>query len=174
MARVTTVKKAQKDYPNAGIKKGDQYYWWKFRYGGKHMSKVYPKPSQLTGSSFLSSIYGALESIENLKADASAEDIAADLRQASEEIQEQADETERNFSNMPYGLQQGDTGQMMEQRVSDAGELASSFESLADEADGLKDEEKEDGESDEDYAERIDAEKQRIIDEAQALSYDGE
>ena len=33
MPRVST-QKAAKDYPDQGIKKGDQYFHWKFRFGG--------------------------------------------------------------------------------------------------------------------------------------------
>ena len=42
MPRVNYVKKARKAIPGADIKVGDAYYWWKFRYGGKHVSKIRP------------------------------------------------------------------------------------------------------------------------------------
>jgi hypothetical protein len=57
MPKVIFVKKAQKDIPGTNIKKGDSYYWWKFRFGGKRTSKTYPKRSQLTQSDFLQRIY---------------------------------------------------------------------------------------------------------------------
>jgi len=62
MPRVTHVKSARKDNP--ACKKGESYYWWKFRYGSKHYSLTYPKASQLTQSEKLSAIYSAGESIE--------------------------------------------------------------------------------------------------------------
>ena len=65
MPRVYFVKKARKDYP-VGIKKGDSYYWWKFRYGGIHRSKTRPRPSQLTQSEFLSTIYAIIEEIQDV------------------------------------------------------------------------------------------------------------
>lgn len=40
MARATLVKKARKDIPGTDIKAGDSYYWWAFRFGGKHYQNV--------------------------------------------------------------------------------------------------------------------------------------
>jgi hypothetical protein len=61
MPRVNFVKKARKAIPSSGIKVGDSYYWWKFRYGGKFVSKERPRQSQLTQSK-LSGVYAAEES----------------------------------------------------------------------------------------------------------------
>ncbi len=64
MPRVNVVKKARKARPHAGIEVGDQYYWWKFRYGGTCYSKTFPRPSQLTQSKW-SEVYAAQEAIED-------------------------------------------------------------------------------------------------------------
>lgn len=61
MPRVHHIKKAAKD--NAVVKKGESYYHWSFRYGGKRMSKMYPRPSQLTQSKY-STILAAKEDFE--------------------------------------------------------------------------------------------------------------
>ncbi len=42
MAKATFVKKAQKDYPEFGIKKGDSYWHWAFAFGPKYKSKTQP------------------------------------------------------------------------------------------------------------------------------------
>lgn len=175
MARATFVKSARKDYPDYGIKKGESYYWWKFRYGGKHVSKTAPRPSQLTNSSFLSAVYGALEIIEDLDAKDGAEAVADAIRDAAQQIRDAADETQSNLDNMPEGLQQGDTGQMMEQRISDAEQLADDLEGIVDDVAELADgENREDGEKDEEFEARQAEELQAKIDDAQAMSYDGE
>lgn len=88
MPRVKHVKKAAKD--NAVVKKGEPYYWWKFRYGGKHMSATYPRSSQLTQSKW-SGVYSAQESIEDAE---NAVDLADAIDNAIDEIQECADEYE--------------------------------------------------------------------------------
>ncbi len=64
MARAHHVNKARKDNPVA--KAGESYYWWKFRFGGRHYSKTEPKASQLTQSPYLSVIYSCEEQWENL------------------------------------------------------------------------------------------------------------
>ena len=69
MPRVKHVQSARKAIPSAGIEVGDSYYWWKFRYGGKRVSKTYPKRSQLT-QSLWSSVYAAQEELEEAKANA--------------------------------------------------------------------------------------------------------
>lgn len=174
MARATFVKSARKDNPV--VKKGEPYYWWKFRYGGMHYSKLPPRPSQLTGSPFLSAIYGALESLEDLKPPLDRESAAEALRFAAEEIEQAGTEQEDNLQNMPDGLQQGETGLMMEQRASDAAELAQNLNDFADQLDDLEGEieNREGHESLEDVEERVDGEVTHIVEEAQMLSYEGE
>ncbi len=91
--------KAGKDYPDQGIKKGDTYYKWSFRYGGTHKSLKRPRPSQLTQSKH-STVYACLENIEDMVADSECtladfvdclESSADDVRGVGEEYTE-ADE----------------------------------------------------------------------------------
>ena len=77
MPRVHHVKSARKDNPVA--KKGESYYWWKFRYGGKRYSKTPPKPSQLTQSPYFSSIRSLVEMIE--EQEVRDEDMLNDLKE---------------------------------------------------------------------------------------------
>lgn len=64
MPRVKS-QKANKDYPDQGIAKGDTYYKWSFRYGGTHKSLTYPRPSQLTQSK-LSDPLAQVEAVEDM------------------------------------------------------------------------------------------------------------
>lgn len=107
MPRVHFVKKARKANKEAGIEKGDSYYWWKFRYGGKRVSKTRPQQSQLTQSGFLSAMYGlqeeyALLSADNLEdAESTAErlgEMASEVRELGEECSSKADNMECSFS----------------------------------------------------------------------------
>ena len=127
MAKAHFVKSARKDNPVA--KKGESYWWWKPMIGGrggpKRFSKERPKPSQLTNSEFLSAVYGAQESLDEAK-DADA------FRTVAEEVRELGEETQGKYDNMPEGLQQGDTGQMLEERASQCSEWADQIESAAD------------------------------------------
>lgn len=151
MPRVHTVKKSMKAYPGTGIEKGDTYYWWEFRYGGLHRSKTYPKPAQLTNSPFLQGMYGAQETQQNLVADDSLEQAVQDLAQELRDLGEQAQES---FDNMPEGLQQGDTGQMLEGRVTAMEEAADALEGIDFSGPPEKGDEDPD-ETDEEFQERL-------------------
>lgn len=126
MPRVTRVEHAAKDYPQYGIKKGDTYYWWKFRYGGKRYSLTPPKGSQLTQSSFYSTLRSAEESIS----DASDEDLATAIADAISDLESLRDEQEGNLQNMPEALQSGPTGELLQNRVDEV-------QSLIDELEGI-------------------------------------
>jgi hypothetical protein len=129
MPRVTK-RVARKDYPNSGIKRGDTYYYWKRKlaYGGVvGRSLTYPKPSQL--NSGFAGLIGEIE--QSLDA---AEDVDG-LRTVAEEIRELGQEQQEKFDNMPEGLQQGDTGQLLEERASQCEEWADSIISACDDYD---------------------------------------
>lgn len=117
MPRVHFVKKARKDYPNAGIAKGESYYWWKFRYGGKQMSKTPPKPSQLTQSAFLSQLYDLQERVAEFGAD--DKDTVVDfLNELRDEVENLASECQDSLDNMPYELQESsESGQLLQERI---------------------------------------------------------
>ena len=129
MPRVNHVKKARRDYPEAGIKKGEEYYHWKFRYGPMVRSKTYPKPWQLTRSEFYGTLMQIQDTISNLHAEdaddlkSQVEDIAGQLRELGESCQEKHD-------NMPDSLQDSETGELLQSR-------AEAMESAADELEGI-------------------------------------
>lgn len=127
MPRVTFVKAAQKDYPKAGIKKGESYYWWKFRFGGKAMSKMAPKASQLTQSPFLSTIYGIGEQMEQLTA---GDTLESQVEEIISQLEDLKSETEDHLNNMPDSLQQGPTGEMLQNRMDE-------LDSMIDELQGI-------------------------------------
>jgi len=58
------VKKARKDYPEAEIKKGETYYWFKLWRHPVTRSKVKPKQSQLVNSWYLQTVYRIEEDIQ--------------------------------------------------------------------------------------------------------------
>lgn len=105
MPKVTFVKKAQKDVPHTNIKKGESYYWWKFRFGGKHCSKTMPRRSQLTRSGFLSSLYDLQDRIGEFTA-TSIEEFDTFKEDILSEIENLKSECEDNLSNMPESLQE--------------------------------------------------------------------
>lgn len=128
-------RKARKDYPEAGIKAGDMYYYTsiKMQRGGLVKRSLKPfKPSQLTLSPFRSGTLAAGEAWEEGDKDEQA------MRDAAETLREIGTECQESFDNMPEGLQQGDTGQLIENRASELEGLADELEGLADELEGLE------------------------------------
>ena len=153
MPKVHFVKKARKDI-NSEIKAGDSYYWWKFRYGGKRVSKTPPKPKDLTQSDFLISLYSIEEEIENFIAsdkesfDAQKEDILSQIEQLKDEVDER-------LQNMPEQLHYSPTGELLQERIDALDEWYNELEAIECEAD--EDEIREELEDEEDI-EDIDAE----------------
>jgi hypothetical protein len=127
MPKVTHVKSAQKDNPVC--KKGESYYHWSFRYGGKHYSLTPPRGSQLTQSPHYSGVRSISEQIEDtdINEPADLEILRDEIVGTIRELGEAANDSREN---MPEGLQQGDTGMMLEERYD-------TCEAAADELEGL-------------------------------------
>lgn len=153
MARVHAVR-ANKDYPAQGIKKGETYYKWTTRtvvgkryIGTTHRSKVRPTRAQLTSSEFLSRLYELEDGLgDRFSMDAFRgsenwmDDFSAERDSLIGEIEELRDETQEKLDNMPEGLQQGDTGQLLQERIDGLEGWTSDLESVepSDEEEGLE------------------------------------
>lgn len=114
MPRVNYVKKARKDNP--AVKKGESYYWWKFRYGGKHYSRNRPRPSQLTQSAYLSQVRGLIEMIEDNSTE-TWDDFDSLREEVKSELDNIRDECQSNLDNMPDQLQYAPVGELLQERI---------------------------------------------------------
>jgi len=155
MPRVTTVNAARKDYPDHGIKKGDTYYWWKFRFGPVHKSKIYPKRQQLTQSAFLQALYDAEDALGGMC-------CFDDIAEIVDQLQGMRDECEESLENMPEGLRDSsDSGILLQERID-------GLESAISELEQFEEPTREDYEDDDAYDEAI----SDVIEEAQSTSFD--
>lgn len=106
-------RKARKDYPEAGIVKGDMYWYVQIKTGPRSsrvMRQKTPfKRSQLTTSAYLSQLYDWEDDVGNMGSMEEAQDLA-------DRIGALGDEQEDSKSNMPDHLQDGDTGTMLQER----------------------------------------------------------
>lgn len=131
MARVK-YQKAAKDYPASGIKKGDMYYYVRIKTGprsSRQMRQLTPfKPSQLTTSDYLSQAYALQERFNDLTDLTTLEE---DLNGLAEEARDLGQEQQDKYDNMPEGLQQGGTGELLEQRAQAMESWADSLEQAA-------------------------------------------
>jgi hypothetical protein len=114
MPRVTHVKKARKDNPVC--KKGESYYWWKFRYGGKRYSLTRPRPSQLTQSAYFGTLYSMQEEIEDWSGE-TYDDFESLKEDITSQIDDLRSETQDSLDNMPDQLQYSPTGELLQERV---------------------------------------------------------
>lgn len=166
MARCNFVKKARKDRPQYGIKKGESYYWWQFRFGGVYVSKIQPRRSQLTQSDFLGQVYDLEDRLSDIDTSMDIEDIQGEIESIAEEIRNLGSECEDRRSNMPEQLQDSGSGEILQNRVDSCEEWASNLDGI----DFDIDEELKIAEKIDELEER----KQEIIDEIQGYSYEGE
>lgn len=158
MARAHFVKKARKD--NSVVKKGESYYWWKFRFGGKHYSKGSPSRSQLTQSAFLGQMYDLEDRIAGVSIEdqTDAEGQIADLTGDLENLR---DECQESLDAMPEHLQEtSSSGELLTERVENVEEMVSELENIDTEVDELQDESMYD--SEDDYQEAQDAYTERV------------
>ena len=99
------------------IPKGATYYKWTFRHGGTRRSLTRPKPSQLTQSPFLQTVYGWDENPIECNEDSTAQEVQAAIDERVSEIEELRDETQGSLENMPDSLQYGPTGELLQERI---------------------------------------------------------
>ena len=159
MPRVHHVMKARKANPNKGIAVGDEYYWWKFAFGPKMVSKTPPRRQQLTQSSFLQSLYDIEDTRDGLTADDGLPDAISELAQSLRDL---ASEQEDNRSNMPDQLQESDTGTLLQER-------ADALNAAADELDGIDTDYEPDDDADEDEEQ---AHWDSILEQVQGVSFE--
>lgn len=119
MARVTT-QKSRKEWKCGGcgrtINKGDIYKRVEMKTGPtSSVTKIRCSSCQFKRSELTTSDYkGQLYDLQDSVADITCQD---DIDTLVSSIESLAEETRDKFDNMPEGLQQGDTGQMLEQRA---------------------------------------------------------
>ncbi len=100
MPRVRSAK-ANKDYLDHDIKKGDTYYHWTPYRGRKRYSKTMPRRSQTTGSATLAGAYACEEGLTDALAEANTvEDVVAAIDDAVSAADEAISEYEDSISNL--------------------------------------------------------------------------
>lgn len=99
------------------VAKGESYYWWQFKNGGKNISKTRPKDSELTQSPYLAAIYDFTDELNDVRGNVSdVDDLQSFRDDIVSRLEELRDEQEEKKSNMPEGLQEGPTGELLQER----------------------------------------------------------
>ena len=142
--------------------KGETYYTWEFRFGGSHRSRTYPKQSQLTQSNYLSQAYSLQEEVEDEVCPDNCEELQSLIDEWVGTLEGIRDECQDSFDNMPEGLQQGDTGQLLEARVNACDEAISNLQGVDTSYDGEGEDSEEGSEEMQEYEEGL----KEFLDEA--------
>ena len=111
------------------IAKGESYFWWQFKNGGKNFSKTRPKNSQLTQSAYLSQLYSIQERIEDISAE-DASDLESIVDELKSELEALKEETEEAKERMPDSLQDSPTGELLQERIDNLENAISEIESI--------------------------------------------
>lgn len=112
--------KSRKDYPQYDISKGEMYYVWaiKTQRGGITLrSKTPPRQSQLTLSEYKSAAWELVERLEDFQKPSDIRDLVSFRDELVSDAENLRDEQQEKLDNMPEGLQQGDTGSMIQERI---------------------------------------------------------
>ena len=102
-AKASYVKRARKDYPAHNIKRGESYWWWKFNFAPKQVSKTRPRRSQLTRSDFWGAIYDMQDANGDGPRLGDIENRIIDITAMLEEIR---NEVQNKLDSMPEALQE--------------------------------------------------------------------
>jgi hypothetical protein len=137
MPKINHVSKSQKDQGTCAgcgveIKAGDPYKWIKFRFGGRKVrcETCKFKDSDLTQSEFLSQVYDLNDRITGLSDLDNLDDLQAEVEDIASEYETLADECAEKKENMPEGLQDGEVGQLLEERSDGCREVSDNLQGI--------------------------------------------
>jgi gas vesicle protein len=111
------------------IEKGESYFWWQFKGSPKQYSKTAPRASQLTLSTYFSTLYGIVEEIEDFSTE-KAEDLQDFSEQIKEQVENLRDDTQDSLDNMPENLQYSPTAELLQERIDSLESAISEIESI--------------------------------------------
>jgi hypothetical protein len=112
------------------VPKGSKYYTWQFKNSPVSISLTYPKPAQLTRSSFLQEFYGIQDTITDFEA-SDADGIESGIQEIVEQLESLKDTTQESLDAMPEHLQESSSsGQLLQERIDGLEEMISELEGI--------------------------------------------
>lgn len=131
MAKIHFVKRARKTNPV--VQKGESYYWWRFAFQPKQYSKTPPTRSQAVRSPFYKELYRIEDDITagiHKDPDGFRSDVIPDIEQLMQECLDSRD-------NMPQGLQDSPSGELLQERADGLEEWINQIEHELDNVESL-------------------------------------
>lgn len=108
---------------------GESYYTWKFMKGGQHFSKTAPRRSQLTQSSYLSTLYDIEDRVSEFSCDEPGE-LESFRDEIQSEVESLKEETEDALDRIPDQLKEAPVGCMLDERIQALDSAISELESI--------------------------------------------
>lgn len=112
------------------VPKGSIYYWWQFAFGTKQISLTAPKPQQLTRSEYDRQLLDFADRLGAVSGFTEPLDLAEEVQSLIDDIGALRDEQEEKKSNMPEGLQEGPTGELLQERYDNLDSAVSELEGI--------------------------------------------
>lgn len=144
------------------INVGESYWTWCF-YGGQLIySKTKPRQSQLTNNSFKQELYSIQESIEDFSPE-DPDDVGVFVEELISNLEELRDTCQESFDNIPEQLQEGNSGQILQERIENLDDVISNLENIDTEFSSELDESEKDGMSQEEWERQEEDEREEWI-----------
>lgn len=144
------------------INVGESYWTWCF-YGGQPIySKTKPRQSQLTNNSFKQELYSIQESVEDFSPE-DPDDVSVFVEELISDLEELRDTCQESFDNIPEQLQEGDSGQILQERIENLDDVISNLENIDTEFSSELDESEKDGMSQEEWERQEEDEREEWI-----------
>ena len=132
------------------INVGESYWTWCF-YGGQPIySKTKPRQSQLTNNSFKQELYSIQESVEDFSPE-DPDEVGEFVEELISDLEELRDTCQESFDNIPEQLQEGNSGQILQERIENLDDVISNLENIDTEFSSELDESEKDGMSQEEW-----------------------
>lgn len=132
------------------INVGESYWTWCF-YGGQPIySKTKPRQSQLTNNPFYQELYSIQESVEDFSPE-DPDEVGEFVEELISNLEELRDTCQESFDNIPEQLQEGNSGQILQERIENLDDVISNLENIDTEFSSELDESEKDGMSQEEW-----------------------
>lgn len=144
------------------INVGESYWTWCF-YGGQPIySKTKPRQSQLTNNSFKQELYSIQESVEDFSTE-DPDEVGEFVEELISNLEELRDTCQESFDNIPEQLQEGNSGQILQERIENLDDVISNLENIDTEFSSELDESEKDGMSQEEWERQEEDEREEWI-----------
>ncbi len=152
----------QDDNDEILINVGESYYTWCF-YGGQPIySKTQPRQSQLTNNQFKQELYTIQESVEDFSPE-DTDDVSVFVEELISNLENLRDTCQESLDNIPEQLQEGNSGQILQERIENLDDVISNLENIDTEFSSELDESEKDGMSQEEWERQEEDEKEQWI-----------